>query len=382
MKVKQTLLALGAFFVIAVGISGCGSGVPGNSVADVAGNSITTQAFNHWMFVAAKGNAAQSPGAPVIVPTDPPQFTSCIAEARKDVKQVAKDSDATLRSDCKQLFQSLSSQVMDFLIRAYWYQSDAVKDGVKVTNAEITKQFNTERQAQFPTATQFNQFLSQYGYTQADLMYRTKVQLIYNKLIAQKTKPVTSADIAAYYAAHKSTFGSTASRNMRLVLAKTKSSADAAYAALKGGQSWTAVVKKYSIDSSTASTGGQLNNVTPNQEDAALNKAAFSAPLNKLVGPVQGQFGYYVLEITKINPGSQKTLAEATSQIKQTLTSKQQTAAQNAVDAQAKKNWLKQTKCRSAYAMADCAGYKAPKTSTSTTGAAGSGSAGTATTSP
>jgi parvulin-like peptidyl-prolyl isomerase len=247
---------------------------------------------------------------------------------------------------------------------------------VKVTNAEITKQFNTEKQAQFPTATQFNQFLSQYGYTVDDLMYRTKVQLIYNKLIAQKAKPVTSAAIAAYYASHKSMFGKTASRNMRLVLAKTKSSADAAYAALKGGQSWSAVVKKYSIDSSTASTGGQLNNVTPNQEDAALNKAAFAAPLNKLVGPVQGQFGYYVLEITKINPGSQKTLAEATSQIKQTLTSQQQTAAQNAVDAQAKKNWLKQTKCRSAYAMADCAGYKAPKT-TSTTA-----TTGTATTSP
>ena len=50
--------------------------------------------------------------------------------------------------------------------------------------------------------------------------------------------------------------------------------------------------------------------------------------------------------------------------IQQTLTSQQQTNAQTAVDNAAKKHWLSQTKCRTAYAMADCTGYKAPKTST------------------
>ena len=52
-------MALGAFFAVAGGIAACGSSVPGNSVADVAGNPITLQAFNHWMYVAAKSQAAQ-----------------------------------------------------------------------------------------------------------------------------------------------------------------------------------------------------------------------------------------------------------------------------------------------------------------------------------
>src|ERR1700693_1630354 len=78
MKRLKSIPALGAFFVlIAVAVSACGSGMPGNSVAVVAGNPITTQAFNHWMFVAAKEQAAQSPGQPVIVPNDPPNFTKC-----------------------------------------------------------------------------------------------------------------------------------------------------------------------------------------------------------------------------------------------------------------------------------------------------------------
>ncbi len=367
MNFRRSILALGAFFALALGISACGSGVPGNSVADVAGNPITTQAFNHWMYVAAKGNAAQSPGAPVIVPTDPPSFTNCIAQARKEVPQVAKQSSAQIKGECSQLFSSLASQVMDFLIRSYWYQADAAKQHIHVTPAQVAQQFALERSAQFHSNAEFQSFLNQYGYTMQDLLYRTNVQVIYNKLIAKQTKPITAAAIAAYYAAHASQFGTPGSRNLRIVLTKTQSQAQAAVSALKSGQSWTVVAKKYSTDPATKNKGGVMDNVTAGQTDQALQKAAFSAPVNQVIGPIKGQFGYYVVEVTKITSGTQKTLAQATPLIKQTLTSAQQSSAQTAVDNQAKKNWLTQTKCRSDYAMADCSGYKAPKTTSTAT---------------
>src|SRR5436305_6423001 len=102
MKTRRSILALGAFFVLGAGIAACGSDVPGNSVADMAGNPITTQAFNHWMYVAAKGNAAQSgPGSPEVVTTDPPVFKRCVAQARKLVSQVARQKDSQIRSECK-----------------------------------------------------------------------------------------------------------------------------------------------------------------------------------------------------------------------------------------------------------------------------------------
>ena len=53
----------------------------------------------------------------------------------------------------------------------------------------------------------------------------------------------------------------------------------------------------------------------------------------------------------------------------------QTTAAQNKVDARAKKDWFKQTKCRSLYSMADCFGYKAKPAATGTTGASGAAGA-------
>jgi foldase protein PrsA len=368
MRLRRSILALGAFFALGGGIAACGSGVPGNAVVDVAGNPITTQAFDHWMYVAAKGNVAQGGGSgPVIVPTDPPSFTGCIAQARRQVPQVRKESASQIRGQCASLFTALSSQVLDTLIRGYWYQADARKEGVKVTDAQVQQQFNSEKNAQFPTQAQFQTFLAQYGYTIQDLLYRTRLQLVYNRLIAKHTKSVTNTDIANYYATHKSQFGTPETRNLRIVLTKTKSQAQAALSALNSGQSWTAVAKKYSIDPATKNKGGVLDNVTQGQTDRSLEKAAFSAKLNTLVGPVAGQFGYYVVEVTKVTTGTQKSLAQSTSLIRQTLLAQTQSNAQYAVDNQAKRDWRSQTKCRSGFAMIDCSGYKAPKTTSTTT---------------
>jgi foldase protein PrsA len=361
-------MALGAFFALALSIAACGSGVPGNSVADVAGNPITLQAFNHWMYVAAKGNAAQSGGSsPVIVPTDPPNFTGCIAQARKEIPQVAKESDKQLKSACGQLFTSLSSQVMDFLIRGYWYQADAARQHIHISDAQVQKEFNTEKAQQYPTASAFQTFLTQSGYTIQDLLFRVRLNLVYKALIAKYNKPITNAQIAAYYASHASQFGSPETRNLRIVLTKTQSQANAAKSALQHGQSWNTVAKKYSTDPATKDKGGVMTNVSQGTTDPALQKAAFSASTGKLIGPVKGQFGYYVVEVTKITPGTHKSLAQVSSLIRQTLVGLQQQSAQTAVDNAAKKNWLKQTTCRAAYSMADCSGYKAPKTSTSAT---------------
>ena len=361
-------MALGAFFALGAGISACGSGVPGNSVADVAGNPITVQAFNHWMYVAAKGNASQGgAGSPVIVPNDPPNFANCIAQARKEIPQVAKQSNSQLKSACQSLFTSLSSQVLDFLIRGYWYQADAHNQHINITDAKVQKEFNTEKSQQYPTASAFQAFLKQSGYTLQDLLFRVRLNLTYKALLAKHNKAVTDKQITAYYYSHATQFGTPETRDLRIVLTKSASQANAAKSALQGGQSWNAVAKKYSTDPATKNKGGVMTNVSSGTTDKALEQAAFSAKVSKLTGPVKGQFGYYVVEVTKINPAKHKSLAQERPLIRQTLVGLQQQTAQTAVDNTAKKHWLSKTTCRSGYAMADCSGYKAPKTSTSAT---------------
>jgi foldase protein PrsA len=369
MRKRRLIPALGAFFVLAVGVAGCGSGVPGNSVADVAGNPITLQAFNHWMFVAAKFQAAQAPGVPVIVANDPPDFPSCIASIRKQIPTLKKSTAKTLRADCKQLFGQYMGQVMQFLVTSYWYQLEAARDHIKVTDAQVDKEFNAALKQ--GGQAQYQAFLSQYGYTTQDVKYRFRIQLAFSKLLAKHNTNVSQAQIQSYYNAHKSQFGTPQTRNIRIVLASTQARANAAKAALAGGKTWAAIAKQYSIDAGTKNKGGLLTNVTQGSEDTALDAAAFSAPQGKLEGPVKGQYGYYIYEVTQIKPGNQPTLAQVSSQIRQTLTQQYQNNAQAAVETDAKKHWLGKTQCRSLYSMPDCKGYKGSKSSTTPTSTTG-----------
>ncbi len=359
--------ALSAFFVVAVAVSACGSGVPGDAVVNVDGSPISTRAFDHWMYVAAKSQASQNTGTPVIVPSDPPNFAHCIAQVKAEVPTLAKASTTTLKSDCKQLFTSLSSQVLDFLIKGYWYQAEAAKEHIKITNAEVQQAFEKAKKQQFPTAAGFNNFLSQTGQTLQDILFRFRVNQAFTKLLAKHSTKVTPATIAAYYKAHQSQFGTPETRDIRIVLTKTKSQAVAAKAALGHHQSWTVVAQRYSVDPTSKDNGGLLTGVQKGQEDQALDTAAFSASTvtNKVYGPIKGQFGYYVFQVIKVNQPTHQTLAQATPVIKQTLASQQQQSSQKALDDLVKKHWESQTTCQSAFAMADCSNYTAPKTGTS-----------------
>jgi foldase protein PrsA len=362
MKPVRMIQALGAFFVLAIGLSACGGGIPGDSVAVVSGNPITTQAYKHWLYIAAKGQASQSPGSPVILP-DPPKFTNCIATART-IPQLTGTPVATLKADCAQVFTQLNEQVLGFLIQAYWYQALAHREGVTVSQATVLKVFNTAKKQQFPTEAAFQTFIKQSGETLADILYRIKAAQIFQALVkkaASKTSPKT---IAAYYNQHKSQFGTPQTLNMRIILTKTAADANTAKAALQHGATWQATAAKYSTDASTKNNGGQLVGVTPGQQDAALGTASFAAPVQTLEGPVKGQFGYYIFKVTKSTPAVQQTLAQATAQIKSILLSTQQQNAQTAVADKAKKAYGADTLCRSQYSIVQCHGYKAPKTPT------------------
>jgi foldase protein PrsA len=373
MKTLRSFPALCAFFVVAALIvAGCGSSssssssgagtVPATDAAVVAGNPISKRAVLHWMFVDAKGEAAQSPGSPVIVPTDPPEFPKCIAQVKKEIPTLAKESDAKIRAACQSAFTSYSQAVMSFLITGYWYQGTAHKLGINLTNAQlqaaITKA-KTESGIKTPAA--YKTFLKTSGYTDADIAFRIRISTIFMKLLKQHPTAVTSAEIASYYNAHKSSYGSAEKLNVRMVLAKTQANAEAAKAALQSGQSWDTVAKKYSIDPTTKDTGGLLKGITAKSQDAAFSKAAFSAPVNKLEGPVKGQFGYYVFEVQSQTPATQQTLAQATKAIKTTLTTQKQTAAQAAVNKLASSQWKSSTVCNKLFATTDCANYVKPK---------------------
>ena len=303
MKSKiRTITALCALVLTAILVGACGSSssVSSSDVANVAGNPISKQAFNHWMYVAEKGNSVES-GSAVIVPTDPPNFTGCIAQIRKQIATYAKTPAATLKADCKELFTNLDSEVLDFLIKAYWYQGTAYTDKIKITAAELTKAFTAAKKQTFPTTAQYKAFLSETGETRQDIDFRLRVNTVFQKLIAKRVPKITTAAVQKYYTAHATEFGTPETRTIKIIQTTSQANIAKAEAAVKSGTSWASVAKQYSTNTATKSTGGVQSNVQSGQLEAAVSKVVFSAPVNALKGPIKGTFGYYLIEVESLD---------------------------------------------------------------------------------
>ncbi len=380
MPSKYRSLALCAFFVLpALVLSACGSDVPGNSVAKIGDQSIQRDTFNHWMQIAAVSSAGQTSTTgttPKAQVPDAPNFTKCVAQkkatAAKPAKGTPEPTPAQLKGQCQTEYNALRDQVLEFLIRGNWIEQETKKQNLKVTDKDVQKQIDAAVKQAFQNPQDFQKFLQRSGLTEADVFYQQRNQLLQQKLTEKVTKAqgkVTDAQIQAYYDKNKSKFATPERRDLRIVLTKTKEDAAAARKALDSGQSWSAVAKKYSIDQASKAQGGKLTGVAKGQQEKALDDAIFKADKGKLVGPVKTQFGWYVLEVSKVTDAKQQSLEQSTASIKQILTSDNQRKALDQFGKDYRKRWKADTACRKGYTTADC--KNGPKTQpTTSTGAA------------
>jgi foldase protein PrsA len=366
MKRKIRLFpALGAFFAVAAAVSACGGdGVPGNAVVRVGDQSIKKSTFDHWMRIAAISQQGQQNPSATTPPKanipDAPDFKACIAQKAKTAPKPAKGqpepTTAQLKQQCKQEYEGLKSQVLDFLVKTTWLDGEAEEQNVKVTDRDVQKKLDEAKKG-LGTEQDFQRFLTRAGLTEADVFYQQRSQLLEQKLTEKITKgkdKVTDAQVNQYYEKNKERFAQPERRDLRVVLTKTKERADDARSALDGGQSWKAVAKRFSTDPTSKNSAGKLPDVAKGQQEKAFDTAIFKARKGVLTGPVKTQFGYYIFVVTDVTPGKQQSLRESSASIKQILAQENQRKALETYGKDYRKRWKSETKCREEFMIADC----------------------------
>ncbi len=366
-------MAFCAAIATAVVLGACGSGLPGDAVAVVGGAPITKAEFAHWLVVANDRTQGSTGVAAPPLP-DPPNYTNCVAAERKIN---AADTADQLKSLCEQSYQSLLDQVVPYLVEAIWIQGEAADHGVKVTQAQVNTTFSTQRKGTNPplaTAAELNAFLAKSGQTVTDLKWRTYLNLDENALllkVQKQAQQVSSAEIAAYYAKNRAALTTPATRDVHVVETKTLATANTVKALLASGSSYATVAPKYSIDPTSKGVGGKLIGVRPGELNSQLSGAIFAAKIHVLSGPLNTAFGYYVFTVDSSTPASVPTLKQATSQIKSTIASTNQTKATAALQSAFTKTWPSRTTCATGYIVASVCGNAPKAPSTSATGATG-----------
>lgn len=347
-------------------------GVPDDAVASIDGDAIQKAQFDKTLTIYSSQGQPNAKGKPVV--PDPPNFANCIANKRKTAPKKTKD--AELKKQCQTEWDTAKGQIMTSLIQSKWYELEAKDRGIKVSDAEVKQTFTPLKQQTFPKDADYQRFLKSTGQTEADLLKLVKGNIYKQKVEQQAAKSAkpTAKQIEDEYKKNKKRYATPASRDLLVVFNSKKDKADAAFSALKGGDSFAKVAKKYSQDSASKTNGGKFPGVTKGQFEPSLDKAVFGAKKGALVGPVKTQFGYYIFQVTKITVAKQQSLKEAKQQIEQTLQSTNQQKAFTDFQKEFEGKWRKKTNCADLYKMELC--KNGPKKKAGPSGAAGGAAAG------
>jgi foldase protein PrsA len=259
-----------------------------------------------------KGVAARVNGQ-AIMESD---LTSQLDQLKKQYPQMFTGSDAEGRLlDFKQ-------RLLENLVNQALIEQAAKDKGLSITDADIQKQID-QLKSGFKDQAAFDQALKSAGMTIEQLRAQIKSQLVTQKLVEtlSASQKVSDADIKAYYDKNKAQFYQKPAKRATHVLFKSedKATAKKILAQLQAGSTTiAAAAKKYSIDTASATKGGDLG--WPTQAyvpefQAALDKLA----KGQMSGLVQSQYGIHIIKVTDVRSGSQQSLAEVKSQIQQII---------------------------------------------------------------
>jgi parvulin-like peptidyl-prolyl isomerase len=333
------LLAFAALFILLFAVFAIAQGignpsVPSGAVALVEGvpsdvGTITEKEFRHQLAQAA---------------------------ASGQVKPVPKPGD--------EKYDELKETALGELLDSVWIQGQAEEMGISVSDKEVAKELKKLKAQAFKTEKQYEEFLKEAHYTQADVDQRVRVQILSTQIQEQVggEEPVPSKrEIQAYYdAAKASQYTQEEKREARALTFKDKATAEKAKAELEKDDS-TGAWKKLGGKSSNASakkTGGLVNDTAEGTTPEPLHAALFAAPQGQVEGPLHTNTGYQVFEVLTITPEKVQSLEEVKSQISTQLAEQKKQQTFSAFVRSYGSRWKSRTFCASGYTIERCNNFK------------------------
>lgn len=214
------------------------------------------------------------------------------------------------------LVDTLRHQVLDRLIDEKLLVSEAKRQGLTVTDAEVTRQVD----AALADAKQrlgedgFKAQLEREGLTEERLRakYREQAarQILVDRVVhKQIAEPrVTASEAEAYFKSHPDKFPK-APPELKLsviqIPVRPDSATDmgarakvvAARKRILAGEKFAKVAADMSDDPSSARSGGDLGFFSKGQMEPVIEDAAFTMKLNTLSEPIHSNFGWHIIEV-------------------------------------------------------------------------------------
>ena len=107
-----------------------------------------------------------------------------------------------------------------------------------------------------------------------------------------ETRPAENTNVRARHILVRATEGNTAERTT------ARQEANDLKARIQNGEDFAALAREHSADPGSGARGGDLGWFGPGKMVPPFQEAAFGATIGRVVGPVETQFGYHLIEVT------------------------------------------------------------------------------------
>jgi peptidyl-prolyl cis-trans isomerase D len=146
--------------------------------------------------------------------------------------------------------------------------------------------------------------------------YRKVTLLSMSAADLAKPDAVSDADAKNYYDLHKASYGTPERRELRQIVFPQADEAAAAHERIVKGASFDDIAKARELKASDTDVG-----VVAKSDiiDSAVADAAFALKTGETSAPIKGRFGTVLVNVGKIEPGTQKTYDEVAPQIKREI---------------------------------------------------------------
>ncbi|HEU0019958.1 MAG TPA: SurA N-terminal domain-containing protein [Thermoleophilaceae bacterium] len=174
---------------------------PEERVGQVGAVAISLTEFEHWFAAATHSQFQQS------MEFVAPGYERCTAAKRKlrAANGWRRLGGRELRARCARDHRMVRRQVMQFLVQSQWVEQEAAAVGVVVSERRVRQVFESQKRTAFPNERGYQRFLRESGASEADILYRIRLDTLQNRLtrhVTSHAEPVTAEDVARYRADH------------------------------------------------------------------------------------------------------------------------------------------------------------------------------------
>jgi peptidyl-prolyl cis-trans isomerase C len=251
-----------------------------------------------------------------------------------EVQQFAAQSGMGELSPGSPQYEAMIQQIMPTLIEFEIAKAYAEEQGITVSEGDVNQEIETikdqiseQAQAQGMNVGReeaFEQALQQAGITEEELRGQLRDQLPVQKVQERVAggAEASQEEVERFYEENKEAqFTTPEQRCARHILFSKdqRAKAEEVKGQLQNGADFAGLAKEYSQDPGSAEQGGDLGCLGQGETVPNFEEALFNAGQGEIVGPVETEFGYHVIEVTEIREQSTQPLEEVEAQISEQL---------------------------------------------------------------